>query len=504
VAARNNHLSGTLASRNDSGFTTKVAVWEEIASRRQEIQALVQQCGIEPTWIRDAAAIARLGSSGRGLAIVALTQPADARDSEIVGLFKQTDFKILCYADGAQSWPLQARCQSLLAGASRLLDSVEPSFSSELRLWLMQQIEAEMVRSEQEVQLKSLMVKLGIVGTSAALLSVFRRLVRVSALSDLPVLLTGETGTGKELFARALYRLDPKRSSGPFVTLNCGALSSGLVESELFGHRRGSFTGAERSRKGLIRSADLGVLLLDEIGELDNASQAKLLRVLQEHRVLSVGEDEEIAVSVRIIAATNRQLEGMVERGSFREDLFHRLNVVSIYIPPLRERPEDIQPLVKHFLWKYRGMTSKELSVQEDFLTALTGLNLPGNVRQLENLVRQALVSKTDEVPLGLSDLPPAVWRTLAEGMAVPCPTAKAMTASFAAPVAEKPDVRSDMMKLMAEQGSSLSRSLEYCEKMLLEAALIRARGNQSQAARLLGITPRSVYNKLRKHHLAA
>ena len=178
------------------------------------------------------------------------------------------------------------------------------------------------------------------VGDSATMDGVFRWILRVSPLSELPVLLSGETGTGKELVARSIHRLDPRRADGPFVAVNCGAIVSGLAESELFGHRRGAFTGALHDRLGLVRAARGGVLFLDEIGDLDPGLQSKLLRVLQEHRVLAVGEDHEVAVNVRIIAATNRSLDEMVHARTFRADLFHRLNVLSIRIPALRERSE--------------------------------------------------------------------------------------------------------------------------------------------------------------------
>jgi transcriptional regulator with PAS, ATPase and Fis domain len=226
-------------------------------------------------------------------------------------------------------------------------------------------------------------------------------------LSDVPALITGETGTGKELLAHAVHQLDLKRCQGPFIALNCSAINPGLVESELFGHRRGPFTGADRDRKGFIRSAEGGVLFLDEIGERDDALQAKLLRVLQENRVLGVGEDREVAVSVRITAAMNRDLEAMVQLRRLRADLFHRLNIVAIRIPPLGERPADLKPLIKHFLEKYQHLRPAcALSVEPEFSEALTQLQLPGNARQLENLVRWALVHKDDDTALNLRDLP--------------------------------------------------------------------------------------------------
>jgi transcriptional regulator with PAS, ATPase and Fis domain len=336
---------------------------------------------------------------------------------------------------------------------------------------------------------------------------VFRTILRVSPLSDLPILLMGETGTGKELLARAIHQLDPKRRNAPCVALNCGAISPGLAESELFGHRRGAFSGADRDRKGLIRSAEGGILFLDEIGELDDALQAKLLRVLQEHRVLGVGEDQELPVDVRVIAATHRDLDEMVQQRKFRADLFHRLNVLSIHIPPLRDRPADIKPLIEHFLKKYRSLRpATYLAVGPDFVEALTQAALPGNARQLENLVRRALVHNDDDAGLSLNDLPQELWQQLAEQEK--SRVAQPEIASIRQDTQESPlntsreAIPSYVVNLLDANDWSLSRSLQHCERLLLEAALQRTHGNQSQTARVLGITPRSVYNKVQKHQL--
>jgi transcriptional regulator with GAF, ATPase, and Fis domain len=339
---------------------------------------------------------------------------------------------------------------------------------------------------------------LGLVGRSTAMMHVFRSIIRFSALSDLPVLIAGETGTGKEGLARALHQLDPKRKAGPFVAVNCGAIAASLAESEFFGHRRGAFTGADRERKGLIRSAEGGVLFLDEIGELDVSLQAKLLRVLQENRVLGVGEDRDVVVNIRVIAATNRDLIQMGQQSRFRADLFHRLNVLSIRVPPLRERKDDLAPLTHHFLEKYRPLCCGALpEVGADFLEALRQVVLPGNVRQLENIIRQALVRRRTAAPLGLFDLPEETWRQLSEGSDVP-PTTQREN--------EEPGhidprlIAGYVCVLLDANGWNLSRSLAHCEREAVEAAIRRAHGNQSESARLLGITPRSVYNKMRKY----
>jgi transcriptional regulator with PAS, ATPase and Fis domain len=246
---------------------------------------------------------------------------------------------------------------------------------------------------------------------------------------------------------------------------------------------------------------------LDEIGELGDDLQAKLLRVLQDNRVLAVGEDREVAVNVRILAASNRDLHRMVEQGRFRADLYYRVKVLSIQIPPLRERPGDLEPMIRHFLGKYQHLNPlASHSVGPDFVEALRQVELPGNARHLENLVRSALANKEDDTSLGLSDLPPEVWRELSDRGKDPSVQADQgrELRDMRRPSRKPPglEIDSSLASLLDGDGWSLSRSIQYCERVLLEAALHRTHGNQSQTARLLGITPRSVYNKVRKHYL--
>src|SRR5208337_4333510 len=255
---------------------------------------------------------------------------------QVIRDLKAQGFKVVACEEGAGSWPIKTKCMPLLAGAVQLLDARSGEFPRDLRQGIMR---SEAQKRSEDSEVKATMRRMGLVGESATMLRVFRSVIRFSTLSDLPVLITGETGTGKEGLARTVHRLDPKRGQGPFVAVNCGAISASLAESELFGHRRGAFTGAERERKGLIRSADGGVLFLDEIADLEVALQTRLLRVLQENRVLGVGEDAEVGVSVRVVAGSNRDLEQMIQQNRFRADLFHRLNVLSIHVPPLRDRP---------------------------------------------------------------------------------------------------------------------------------------------------------------------
>ena len=505
-----------------------VVVWDQQQVRRQTVDRIIVGCEARAFGVNVAAeAQALLISFCRSVALVAAggrLSPGLA-SLEIIRVLKQNGFKVICYEDGAHDWPLGVRCQALIAGATSMLDSAKPEFASELKQLLTELMRAEAEKRNEEAALKAVMRNLGIIGESREMVSVFRWVERLSMLSDLPTLITGETGTGKELLARAMHQLDPKRRTKHFVALNCGAISPGLAESELFGHRRGAFTGADRDRRGLIRAAEDGVLFLDEIGELDDALQVKLLRVLQESCVLGLGEDREMPINVRIIAATNRNLEEMVQQGKFRADLYHRLSTLSVHVPALSERRDDYKPLIEHFLKKYQALRPDEIPVAGvDFIEALMLIELPGNARQLENIVRRALVNKAGNGPLGLSDLPPEVWRALSAQMqnALPQTThagaatgaaqetpVKAMAAAASAtanPTATSAVTRADLhahlSKLLDSNNWNLSQSLDHCEKLIIESALQQTHGNQSDTARLLGITPRSVYNKVRKHHL--
>jgi len=477
-----------------------VLIWDSGLERLQKVMRCVVRCGGAAIPCEDQTPL-----SGAHIALVNLGGGEDAGNvaTERLALVRQLTAKgirILCYENGCGSWRLWKRCLPLAAGAIELLDSAARDFASELQRTLGRLLIEDAQAESERLAIREVMGAMDLAGQSPALISVFRTVLRISRLSDLPVLITGETGTGKERLARAIHRLDPKRGTGPFIAINCGAVSATLAESELFGHRRGAFTGADRDRKGLIRAADGGVLFLDEVGELDPSLQAKLLRVLQECRVLAVGEEKEVAVSVRILAATNRDLKALVAAGQFRADLFHRLDVVPIHVPPLRERPEDVRPLVEHFLHKHRALhPDGRVEVGAEFIEALRQLDLAGNARELENLVLQALVHSVGCARLQLHCFPPEVLSKLAEHASITeraCSSAKAFANDQMTP--EPPALVTCMASLLDRHGD-LSHSMNECERLLVEAALRRASGNQSRAARLLGITPRSVFNKLRK-----
>jgi sigma-54 specific flagellar transcriptional regulator A len=488
-------------ARPDCGPASVGLLCERRGARLETVSRVVEECGAR---LYDAGSFAAAGGgqaqAGR-IILVALdecTEPGAPLAGEI-GALRRIGCIVVCYGDGIRLWPLGRRCQLLLAGALDVLDSAPAEFPRELARTLMRLVSAEAHGRVEDEKIRGVMKRLGVVGRSREMLAVFRWVVRVAALSDLPSLVTGETGTGKEVLVNALHRLDEKRCHGPFVALNCSAINPNLAESELFGHRRGAFTGAEAGRKGLIRSAEGGVLFLDEVGDLDPQLQAKLLRVIQERRVLGVGDEREVDVHVRIIAATNRDLEELVRQGRFREDLFHRLNTLSVRLPPLRQRTEDIEPLVEHFLDKHRppGRDGQALSAGPEFIDALKLLRLPGNARELEHLVARVVGDRETAEPLGLLDLPAGAWRELAGG------ESKAETpGADGPPPTSAEELRAQLARVLDENGWNLTRSLEYCERLLLESALQRADGNQTQTAKLLGITARSVYNKVHKHNL--
>ncbi len=315
-----------------------------------------------------------------------------------------------------------------------------------------------------------------IVGESPEMKEVFRWVERV-APSESTVMIYGESGTGKELVARAIHARSNRRD-GPFIRVNCGALAEGLLDSELFGHERGAFTGAERRRRGRFELADGGTLFLDEIATISQSTQIRLLRVLQERELERVGGEETIPVDVRIIAATNTSAEDLLNGGHFREDLFYRLHVVPITLPPLRRRKSDIPLLVSHFVEKLRERTgSRVTSVSQEAIDALMAYDWPGNVRELENVVERALVLAEGPV-LEVRDLP-----FLEEGAKTAEP----------GPALELP-----------EGGLDLNRAVESIEERLLRQALEQAKGVKAEAARLLGIKPSALYYKLEKYGIEA
>ncbi|GBC80960.1 Transcriptional regulatory protein ZraR [bacterium HR10] len=318
---------------------------------------------------------------------------------------------------------------------------------------------AENVRLRERIQEMALFHE--IVGQSAAIQRVLEQ-IRLVAMSDTTVLIRGESGTGKELVARAIHANSPRRYM-PIVIVNCGALAEGVIESELFGHEKGAFTGAHYRRKGKFELADGGTLFLDEIGDISLKTQVDLLRVLEEKKIFRVGGNTPIPVDFRLIAATNKDLEALVAEGRFREDLYYRLNVFSITIPPLRERREDIPLLAEHFLKKFaQSMNKPILGISPEALALLERYDWPGNVRELQNAIERAvLVCRGREIRP--EDLP---------------------------------------LQVNEARGQPVGKTLAEVERQHIQRILQETRWNISQAARLLGIDRVTLYNKIRKYQL--
>ena len=366
---------------------------------------IARQCGVRVCSCERADEARELrGVEGAGVAVVGIDSATSSRSSSYDAIrdLKAAGFTVIGCLDGVSSQPLGQQCHAFLAGCTHLLDSAREDFAVALSAALRHRLQEAADRVNESRALRAAMSAQGIVGDSKTMLSVFTSVTRIARLSCFPVLISGESGTGKELVANSIHRLDPLRSRGPFVAVNCGTIARELAESELFGHRRGAFTGAERDRKGLFRSAEGGVLFLDEVAELHVHLQAKLLRVIQEQRVLGVGEDHETPVNVRVVAATNADLVVRAREGTFRADLFNRLNALTIHLPPLRERREDIRPLAEHFISRFSKLRGGAPAAASDaFIAALSRLELRGNARQLENLVNWILLNKLDDEPPG-------------------------------------------------------------------------------------------------------
>jgi DNA-binding NtrC family response regulator len=364
---------------------------------------------------------------------------------------------------------IEGAVEAMRAGAYDFLS--KPIDLEQLDLLLQRIQERRALISENRILKQQLTARYaleGVVSQSGAMQEVLNTVARV-AQSKASVLIRGESGTGKELIARAIHFAGPRKQNA-FIAVNCAALNENLLESELFGHERGAFTGADRQRQGRFELADGGTLFLDEIGDLPAATQVKLLRVLQTQEFERVGGSEAHRVDVRILAATNRNLEDLLRSGTFREDLFYRLNVVTIDIPPLRSRREDITPLLEHFLASYaREQKRKKIAFSREAWSLLLRYDYPGNVRELENIVQRAVILSrgdvitTAELPLVVRGLP------------------------------EEDSSRKD------GSSQSLPERVEKLEQELVFDALRKAQGNQSRAAKQLGISERNLRYRLGK-----
>jgi len=354
----------------------------------------------------------------------------------------------------------------------------KPFKLDEVNLIIQNALERKRLRDENQYLRKQLETQHrfeNIVGKSARMVEVFDT-IRKIADSPSTAMITGESGTGKELVARAIH-FNSHRRDKPFVSVNCGAIPEGLMESELFGHVKGAFTGAVANKVGLFSAAEGGTLFLDEITEIPALLQVKLLRAIQVREIRRVGDTKDLKTDVRLIAASNRDLETAVREGVMREDLFYRLNVLPIHLPSLRERREDIPLLVAHFLQKFSKDLSKEVrGVTPEALAVLERYHWPGNIRELENVLERAIVLGAGDM-LGVDSLPESVRR-------------------------ERPSKALEVVDL-PEEGMDLEATLDEIESRYLKRALDRTRGVQTKAAELLRMTFRQFRYKLQKHNLA-
>ena len=349
----------------------------------------------------------------------------------------------------------------------------KPFETDEIKLTVAKALERERLLAENRylhAELEGRYDFSGIIGGSPAMQQVYEMASSV-AVSNANVLITGESGTGKELMARSIHYSSPRKEK-PFVVLNCSALSESVLESELFGHEKGAFTGALDMRKGRFERADQGTLFIDEVAEMSMAAQVKLLRVIQEHEFERVGGNKTISVNVRIVAATNKKLEDQVKDGKFREDLYYRLNVVNLNIPPLRSRREDVEPLSRHFLEKYTAETGKKITdLAPRALSCLLAHDWPGNVRELQNAIERAVVLSKGSV-LTPRDFPQNLQGDDQICLQVP------------------------------EKGGSLTEILEDLERQLIIQTLQREDGSQTRAAENLGIKRTTLRYKMEKYRM--
>jgi len=364
---------------------------------------------------------------------------------------------------------IEMAVEAMKAGAFHYIS--KPFNRDELKLTLKKALQLKELERENVTLRQELKERTGldtIIAESPRMSQVLELVIRV-APTETTVLILGESGTGKELIARGIHGSSP-RAHGPFVTVNCAAIPENLLESELFGHVKGAFTGAIRDRVGKFEAAEGGTIFLDEIGEMRPELQVKILRVLEERTLERVGDNTLIRVDVRVLAATNKDLTKAIQAGEFREDLYYRLNVVPLQIPPLRERREDIRPLAQHFLKRLGA--SPRLTIAPEAFRALETYEWPGNVRELENALERAMIFHREDV-ITLADLPETI-------------RAPKTKEAAALPVS------------MPETGLSL----EEVEKELILRALQKHDWNQSRAARYLGITRHTLLYRIEKHHI--
>ncbi len=454
--------------------TARILVVDDERSMRELLSIVLRREGYDVT-VADSgrAAIGELERARFDLLISDIKMP-DMSGVEVLRAARRIDQDMLCVMITAFA-AADTAIEAMRLGAHDYLS--KPFDVDELKIKVRNALEQRQLRQENVLLKRALGTRHqfgNIVGRSEKMLTVFK-LIEQIARTESTVLVTGESGTGKEWVARAIHFYSLRRDR-PFVALNCGALPETLLESELFGHMKGAFTGASANKKGLIEAAEKGTLFLDEIGEMTPMMQVKLLRVLQERKFRRVGGVEELESAMRVIAATNQDLTKMIADGKFREDLFYRINVIPIHLPPLRERGEDIPLLAQHFLAKYGDQMGKHVTgLAQETMALLEAYLWPGNIRELENVIERAVALEKTAVILPES-LPEHIVRRASKG-AVPAGA-------------------------LPESGFDLEEHVRGLEREYIAQALQRANGVQIKAAELLGMSFRSFRYYAKKYNL--
>ena len=442
----------------------RVLVVDRSASTRDVIADLLADHASDVVWAQRDAALATLRAADKPFDVVVLdTDPAPT--PTLVRELASTGARVVLVASGAEGIALATRC-----GAADVV--ARPFQAAELAFRVSRAAATVEVRGERSAEKRRPRKSDVIIGTGAWIKELYDRIAMVAA-TDVTVAIFGESGTGKELVARTIHNSSP-RHDAPFVVVNCAAIPEMLLEDELFGHVRGAFTDATRDREGLLAAAHTGTLFLDEIGELPLPLQGKLLRVLQSQEFRRIGDDQDRRVDVRIVTATNRDLDQLVASGSFRQDLYYRINVFPMHLPPLRERPDDIALLVHHFVQKYRARLGKQVDgVSPAALARFAAYEFPGNVRELENKIHQAMV-----VAAG----------TMIEEDDVALPPRTRVTS-----------VRVDVARPFRELKQE---TIETFERSYLTELLREHRGNLAQAARAAGMDRKNLWALVERHGL--